>query len=80
MYFQDGPYFMPDNGVTGQTILAYYTNGKVAAMVQPYGKGKIGVSGTHPEADASWYAEAGLTDPDGFDADLGHDLIDTLMQ
>jgi glutamine amidotransferase-like uncharacterized protein len=80
MYFQDGPYFTPDSSVTGQTILAYYTNGKVAAMVQPFGKGKIGVSGPHPEADASWYSEAGLIDPDGFDSDLGLDLIYTLMQ
>ena len=80
MYFQDGPYFMPDSGVTGQTILAYYTNGKVAAMVQPYGKGKIGVPGPHPEAPATWYTKADLTDPDGFDEYLGRDLIDTLMQ
>jgi len=80
MYFQDGPYFIPDRNVKGQTILATYTNGKVAAMVQPYGKGKIGASGPHPEADASWYAQAGLIDPDGLDADLFHDLIDTLMQ
>jgi len=80
MYFQDGPYFIPDSGITGQTILAYYTNGKVAAIVQPYGKGKIGISGPHPEANSSWYSEAGLTDPDGIDADLGLDLIHTLMQ
>jgi glutamine amidotransferase-like uncharacterized protein len=79
MYFQDGPYFTPDSSVTGQTILAYYTNGKVAAMVQPFGKGKIGVSGLHPEADAFWYSEADLEDPDGLDSDLGLDLIHTLM-
>jgi len=80
MFFQDGPYFIPDSNVKDQTILATYTNGKIAAMVQPYGKGKIGVSGPHPEADASWYEAAGLIDPDGLDADLFHDLIDTLMQ
>lgn len=80
MYFQDGPCLMPDSNVTGQTILATYTNGKVAALVQPYGKGKIGVSGPHPEANAFWYAKANLTDPDGLDNDLGHDLINTLME
>jgi glutamine amidotransferase-like uncharacterized protein len=80
MFFQDGPYFIPDSNVKDQTILATYTNDKVAAMIQPYGKGKIGVSGPHPEADASWYAAAGLIDPDGLDTDLFHDLIDTLMQ
>jgi glutamine amidotransferase-like uncharacterized protein len=80
MYFQDGPYFIPESGIADQTILAYYTNGQVASMVQPYGKGKIGVSGPHPEANADWYSGAGLIDPDGFDSDLFHDLINTLMQ
>jgi glutamine amidotransferase-like uncharacterized protein len=80
MYFQDGPYFIPDRNVEGQIILATYTNGEVAAIVQPYGKGKIGVSGPHPEADASWYVAAGLVDPDGLDEDLFRDLIDTLMK
>jgi glutamine amidotransferase-like uncharacterized protein len=80
MYFQDGPYFMPNSSIKDQIILAYYTNGRVAAMVQPYGKGKIGVSGPHPEANTSWYARAGFTGRDDLDADLGRDLIDTLMQ
>lgn len=80
MYFQNGPYFIPDTGILGQIILANYTNGYVAAMVQPYGNGKIGVVGPHPEAPASWYMTANLTDPDGFDSDLGYDLIDILMR
>jgi glutamine amidotransferase-like uncharacterized protein len=80
MYFQDGPYFIPGRGIDGQTILATYMNGYIAAMVQPYGSGKIGVSGPHPEAPASWYKKAGLTDPHSFDTDLGHDLIDVLIK
>lgn len=80
MYFQNGPYFIPDSGVPGQIIVANYTNGYVAAMIQPYGNGKIGCSGPHPEAPDSWYKRAGLTDPDGLDADLGYDLIHKLMQ
>ena len=80
MYFQDGPYFILNSGATGVTVLATYTNGKIAALVTPYGKGKVGVVGPHPEADARWYADSKLVDPDGLDAKLGHDLIDTLMQ
>lgn len=80
MYFQNGPYFIPESGMPGQIILANYTNGYVAAMVQPYGNGKIGVLGPHPEAPNSWYQTAGLIDPDGVDADLGYDLINKLMQ
>jgi len=71
MYFQDGPYF------TGKgDIIAKYTNGKTAALIKTCGKGKVGVCGTHPEADSTW----GVYDPDGVDTDLGIDLIDTLMK
>lgn len=71
MYFQDGAWFSGKGNV-----IAKYTNGKTAVMVKPYGKGKIGVSGVHPEADSTW----GVYDPDGEDADLGIDLINTLMK
>jgi glutamine amidotransferase-like uncharacterized protein len=79
MYFQDGPYFIVNPGAKGVTVLATYTNGEIAAMVAPYGKGRIGVSGPHPEAMASWYAAYDLVDRDGHGMELGHDLIDTLM-
>ncbi|MBO0777671.1 MAG: hypothetical protein J2P37_02480 [Ktedonobacteraceae bacterium] len=80
MYFQDGPYFQLNPGATGVQVLATYTNGKIAALVAPHGKGKVAVVGPHPEADETWYSEYNLTDPDGPDADLGHDLINTLME
>ena len=79
MYFQDGPYFLLDRGATGVIVLARYTNGKIAALVAPYGKGKVGVSGPHPEATADWYEASHLVNPEGIHADLGYDLIDTLM-
>jgi glutamine amidotransferase-like uncharacterized protein len=74
MYFQDGPYFHLDYGTTDVITLATYTNAKIAALVAAYKKGKIGVSGPHPEATAEWYDGSHLVN-----ADLGHDLIDTLM-
>jgi glutamine amidotransferase-like uncharacterized protein len=80
MYFQDGPYFILSQGASGVDTLATYTNGKIAALVSPYEKGKVGVVGPHPEATASWYNDYHLTDPDGLDTDLGRDLVDTLMQ
>ncbi len=61
-------------------VLATYTNGKIAALVAPYGKGKVGVSGPHPEATAEWYEASHLVNPEGMHADLGYDLIDTLMR
>jgi glutamine amidotransferase-like uncharacterized protein len=79
MYFQDGPQFIVNPG-SGATTIATYSNGEIAALDAPYGTGKVGVVGPHPEADASWYADYGLTDSDGPDADLAHDLIDAVMQ
>jgi len=80
MYFQDGPYFLLDRGATDVIVLATYTNGKIAALVAAYGKGKVGVSGPHPEATAEWYDASHLVTPEGMNVDLGHDLIDMLMR
>lgn len=79
MYFQNGNIIYFNSGAADITVLARYPNHNIAASVSPFGKGKVGIVGPHPEADASWYAEDGLTDPDGPDADLGRDLIDTTM-
>ncbi|WP_245193111.1 BPL-N domain-containing protein [Amycolatopsis alba] len=78
MYFQDGPAFRL-NGGADATVLATYDNGAAAVVVAPYGKGRVGVSGPHPEADESWYEDAGLTNPDGVRFDLAHELIDTTI-
>jgi glutamine amidotransferase-like uncharacterized protein len=80
MYFQDGPAFLLDRGATDVIVLATYTNGKIAALVAPYGKGKVGVSGPHPEATAAWYEASHLVNPEGVRTALGHDLIDMLMR
>lgn len=80
MYFQDGPAFLLDRGAADVIVLATYTNGKIAALVAPYGKGKVGVSGPHPEATAAWYEASHLVNPEGVRTALGHDLIDMLMR
>lgn len=75
MYFQDGPAFFLHNDADA-TVLATYPNGLAAVVVAPYGKGRVGVSGPHPEADESWYADKGLTNPDGIRLDLAYELIE----
>jgi glutamine amidotransferase-like uncharacterized protein len=81
MYFQDGPIFVLDEGAAGVEVLARYrSNQRIAALVAPYGRGRVGVTGPHPEATRSWYEAHALSDPDGLDADLGHDLIDAVMR
>jgi hypothetical protein len=78
MYFQDGPTFELDRGASAN-VLATYDTGAVAAVVAAYGSGRIGVVGPHPEADESWYADAGLRNPDGIAFDLGHDFVESTM-
>lgn len=78
LYFQDGASFtVPDDdwSAVGGEVLARYRNGAVAAVVAPHGRGRIGLVGPHPEADASWYRAAGLRSPAGDNFDLAHDLI-----
>lgn len=78
MYFQDGGYMVPRRKSTGTTVLARYTNGAIAALVAPYGRGKVGLCGPHPEAPPEWYQQANLSYGESTQ-DLGDDLIDTLM-
>ncbi len=79
LYFQDGPYFVLDRRASNVTVLATYTNGKIAVLVAAYGKGKVGVSGPHPEATDTWYEAAQLVKTREGHADLGHDLVNTLV-
>jgi glutamine amidotransferase-like uncharacterized protein len=56
IYFHDGSsfYFIDGNPIPS-VIYATYKNGDIAALIQPYGKGKIGLIGPHPEAQKWWY-------------------------
>lgn len=79
MYFQDGPAFLLQPSARGVSVLARYPNDEIAALTAPFGRGTVGVVGPHPEAPIDWYDHHGLADPDGLDADLGHDLIDAVV-
>ncbi|WP_329056153.1 BPL-N domain-containing protein [Amycolatopsis sp. NBC_01488] len=76
MYFQDGPQFV----LTGPAeVLARYTNGTIAAAVATYGRGRVAVTGPHPEAPESWYRDAKLTDPGNGRLDLGFAFVDRAL-
>jgi hypothetical protein len=76
MFFQDGPVFvLGDDGAT--TVLARYPNGTVAAAVAPFGRGRVGVVGPHPEATDGWFIDAGLPVHDA--RDLARDLVDAVL-
>lgn len=93
LFFQDGPYFWTRPGAE-RRVLATYPNGTIAALVTPFGAGRVGVVGPHPEAGADWYADAGLAEVDAGPAgpgfgpaggdrpgvDLGLDLVEAVMR
>ena len=76
VYFQAGPEF---TSAEGGDVYGEYSDHSIAAMIAPYGTGKVAVSGIHFEADASWYTDVNITDPDGIDADLGLRMIADLI-
>lgn len=87
MYFQDGPCFELDPDIK-VTVLATYPNGAVAAAVNRFGNGRVGVVGPHPEAGDGWFSGGGLPQPGRASAtaaaawgrDLGLDLLDEIMR
>jgi glutamine amidotransferase-like uncharacterized protein len=76
MFFQDGPMFLLDSDA-GITVLARYSNDEIAAMIAPFGKGRVAVVGPHPEATSDWFVDSGLSQQPSLD--LGNDLIEAVM-
>lgn len=77
LYFEDGPTFWLQPGADVE-ILATYLGGYPAALVAPFGSGRVGVVGPHVEADRYWFGSldsAGAVNPG-----LGHDLIETAVR
>ncbi|MFD4180829.1 BPL-N domain-containing protein [Rhodococcus sp. NPDC058514] len=80
LYFQDGPLFDVTRSAEGLDVIALYPNGEIAAMTAPFGMGRVGVVGPHPEADDSWFADSGLRAPADTGLSAGLDLIDAVMR
>ena len=79
VYFQGGPSFVITPG-SAADVLARYSNGDVAAVVAPFGSGRVGVIGPHPEAPATWYRESGFPVPDPLPFDIGYNLVQATMR
>ena len=58
MYFQYGPTFTLTPTSEDVRIIAYYSEGQIAALLSSHGQGKVAVSGPHPEAEEDWAEEA----------------------
>lgn len=79
LFFQDGPWFDVPADTPGLDVLARYRNGLPAAVVLPKGDGVLGLVGPHPEADSSWFRDAGLRTPRRGGDDLAADLVRTAL-
>lgn len=77
LFFQDGPVFELAPAAPA-IVLARYPNGAVAAVVCPFGAGRVGVVGPHPEATRDWFLDARL--PVQRAEDAGLDLIEEVMR
>ncbi|WP_446901483.1 BPL-N domain-containing protein [Burkholderia sp. YIM B11467] len=80
IYFQDGATLPVARTGSGGVVLATYPNNDIAAATYRYGKGRVGLVGPHPEADASWYRQYRLRNPDGVLPDMAYDLINATMK
>ncbi len=79
LYFEEGGYFnITENNNTH--VLARYLDGKIAALLVHYGKGKAALSFPHPEATLAWKNANHLKDPDGEDFDLAEIMVRLLME
>jgi imidazoleglycerol phosphate synthase glutamine amidotransferase subunit HisH len=79
MYFHDGSaFYFIDCEPVSTIIYATYNNGDIAALIQPYGKGKIGLIGPHPEAPKWWfYVQPKLRE--NWYTCINHDLLNEFM-
>jgi glutamine amidotransferase-like uncharacterized protein len=76
MYFQTGPAFALVPSSEAVQVVAYYDDGRIAALVASYGEGKVAVSGPHPEAPDLWSHDV----TDGETVTLSTDLALALMK
>jgi glutamine amidotransferase-like uncharacterized protein len=78
VYWEGGPYLSALNSNPQKEkveVIATYPNGQVATARTMYGKGRVFVTGLHPEAPQDWRDYYGLKDRDGVDFDLVDEML-----
>lgn len=54
MFFQDGAVIKLSNSTDAKILGRYASNNDIAASLTPFGRGWVGVTGPHPEANKAW--------------------------
>src|SRR5690606_33334838 len=81
VFFNGGASFYVNHKTKNVEVIATYGMGGLPATIQStYGKGKVVVTGAHPEATEAWKESARIMEPnlydtDGDDHDLARDMI-----
>lgn len=73
IFFSGGPYFYKIG--PSVEVTARFSTGYAASIRAAYGKGRVYVTGPHPEAPPIWTEEDNITDPDGSDRDLAAGMM-----
>jgi glutamine amidotransferase-like uncharacterized protein len=76
-YWEGGPWFsFTSSQLKNVTVKSRYnTTNAINAVETTYGKGRISVSGTHPEAPQWWYDDGHIVDADGLDNHIAADMV-----
>lgn len=73
IYFSGGPYLTDQDDKTD--VWAHYSSGEIAAVESRFGKGRVVVSGFHPEVPTWWKRLTRKYDSDGNDFDIAVEMI-----
>lgn len=74
VYWEGGPYFVLRSPNSFE-VTAIYPSGHVAGIRGPYGKGRVNITGFHPEAPMWWRDGVPGHDTDGLDEDIAVEMI-----
>jgi glutamine amidotransferase-like uncharacterized protein len=78
MYYAGGPFLKitdEELAMMKGEVTARYPDGSIAGVHGHYGKGKVAVTGFHPEAGTVWKAMVGKIDKDGLDIFFAVDMV-----
>ncbi|MDT3718254.1 hypothetical protein [Pseudomonas oryzihabitans] len=79
VFYPGGPH-PPPGRAPGFHALATYANGDIAAARYAFGLGMVALSGPHPEADTTWFEQAGIPPERRPQTALFRTLIDATLR